>query len=81
MAEPMMIGNNPQLPSQERRPTSQEEVTKVRGTERHIGSENVYMLRFNSLICRSMLSMSEEEQRVTHVRGLKPNVTFEVEKE
>jgi hypothetical protein len=25
--------------------------------------------------------MSEGEQRVTHVRGLKPNVTFEVEKE
>jgi Zinc knuckle len=56
-------------------------VTKVRGTERHIGNVNVYMLRFNSLICRSMLSMSEVEQRVTRVRGFKPNVKFEVEKE
>jgi hypothetical protein len=32
-------------------------------------------------IQNAMLSMSEEEQTVTRVRGLKPNVKFKVEKE
>jgi hypothetical protein len=39
-----------------------------------------YTLRFNSLILQ-IDSMSEKEQRFTHVRGLKPNVKMEIEKE
>jgi hypothetical protein len=75
-----MSGNNPQPQVRNADLHHRSDVTKVRGTERHIGSENLYKLRFNSLICRSILPMSEEEQRVTRVRGLKPNVKFEVEK-
>jgi hypothetical protein len=39
-----------------------------------------HTLRFNSLILQ-IDSMSEEEQRFMYVRGLKPNVKTEIEKE
>ena len=47
---------------------------------RQVGSVKEYTLRFNSLILQ-IDSMSEEEQRFMYVRGLKPNVKMEIEKE
>jgi hypothetical protein len=47
---------------------------------RQIGGVKEYTLPFNSLILR-IDSMSEEERRFTYVRGLKPNIKIEIEKE
>jgi hypothetical protein len=47
---------------------------------RQIGSVKEYRLRFNSLILQ-IDSMSEEEQKFMHVRGLKANVKMDIEKE
>jgi Retrotransposon gag protein len=47
---------------------------------RQVGSVKEYTFRFNSLILQ-VDSMSEEEQRFMYVRGLKPNIKMEIEKE
>jgi Retrotransposon gag protein len=47
---------------------------------RQVGSVKEYTLRFNSLILQ-IDSMSEDEQSFMYVRGLKPNVKMEIEKE
>jgi Retrotransposon gag protein len=44
-----------------------------------IGSVKEYTLRFNSLVLQ-IDSISEEEQRIMYVRGLKPNVKMEIER-